>query len=164
MRSARRDASRKLAREWKRSLQGPLPDPDDLLARILRAGAPVREQLDEEAVKFLDTKASYWHRKAMQIENDKDHDDYAHYLRLLQQKANFIEFKAAEALLKKRALEPPPDNDQLAEYHVALYRRHRKREADLVRRAIAARDEHGTCMDARDGDVTRPGSPFIPPE
>ena len=121
-------------------------------------------------MKFLDTKASYWHRKAMQIENDKDHDDYAHYLRLLQQKANFIEFKlqgrrGAIEEAHARAAAGQRSARRVPHCTVVTARKAQARERQTWCDARSLRvTTHGMCLDARDGDVTRPGSPFIPPE
>ena len=102
------DAAREHTLEWCDALAGPLPDQDKLFARILNALVyPARLQrassdysdgvafLEEDGAYCRDTRAAHWH--ACANAHAPDTVDHAHLLRLLQQKADFIDFKAAES-------------------------------------------------------------------
>ena len=163
------DAARKHALEWCDALAGPLPDQDKLFARILRAGFRQRASSDYlDGVAFLgkygayrrDTRAAHWH--ACANAHAPDTVDHAHCLRLLQQKADLIDFKSAERKLLQARI-PPPDNDKLADNHWKVYGAHvqRKRKRQAIAEA-ASRAQQAASAPA-EGDVTRPASPFILP-
>ena len=122
----RGEAALRLAREWRDSHFGPLPHPDELMARILRCDAQQSHSNDCGNEHPLRQRASYWHAKASQL--PRDHLHHAHYLRLLQQKADFMEVKTAEKRLRY-AGDPPPDNDALVVHQALVFQAHLQRKA-----------------------------------